>query len=258
MTEILVTLSDLTIPLALRYPETARFFPPYDPAAERAAIPPACMSDPEWRDFLALGMADDAHSESNGLTGKCSDVLIPFDRAIFHAVALRWRGFAWLIVATSGVGKSTQYRMLDRLRPGEFTMICGDRPVLDFRGEQVVVWPSPWNGKECWQGAPASPLAGIIFLQRGEKNSLAALSEREAILRAYPAWVYNAVDAAAVEKVAAFETKLLSSVPLWLLTAATVPASAQPDVSASTQLLLDSVFTEAILPRSGRACALHG
>ena len=223
MTEILVTLSDLTIPLSLRYPETAQFFPPFDPTAERAPVTPEFMSDPEWQDFLDLGMADDAHSECNALTGKCSDALIPFDRAIFHAVALRWRGYAWLIVAKSGVGKSTHYRKLKELRPDEFSMICGDRPVLDFRGEQIMVWPSPWNGKEDWGGAPASPLAGIIFLERGGENKLVALSEREAILRAYVAWVYNAKTAAAVEKIAEFETKLLTAVPLWHLTAVTVP-----------------------------------
>ena len=223
MKQIFVTLAGLTIPLALRYPETAQFFPPADPSAECATVDPAYMSDDEWQDFLALGMLNDAHSESNALTGKCSDVLIPFGRALFHAVALRWRGFAWLIVAASGVGKTTQFRTLDALRLGEFSMICGDRPVLDFRGDRVLVWPSPWDGKEHLHGAPASPLAGIIFLERGEQNKLVALTEREAILRAYPAWIYNAKDASAVEKIAAFETRLLQSVPIWLLTAATVP-----------------------------------
>ena len=248
-------------------------------------------------------MPDSPESEYSILSGACSDVLIPFDRALFHAVALRWRGFAWLIVAASGVGKTTQFRTLDALRPGEFSMICGDRPVLDFRGDRVLVWPSPWDGKEHLHGAPASPLAGIIFLERGEQNKLVALTEREAILRAYPAWIYNAKDASAVEKIAAFETKLLTSVPLWRLTVATVPhphpeslplegkgdraavdevppvlrptspvkpsprgeggtrsvtnevlsddcsLPPLPDVSASAKLLLDSVFTEAILPR---------
>ena len=38
MKQILVTLTDLTVPLALRFPETARYFPPHDPDAPRAAI----------------------------------------------------------------------------------------------------------------------------------------------------------------------------------------------------------------------------
>ena len=299
---IYLTLSELTLPVDLRYAETARFFSAPDLSAPTAGITPAAISDWELAEALRLGMPDSPESEYSILSGACSDVLIPFDRALFHAVALRWRGFAWLIVAASGVGKTTQFRTLDALRPGEFSMICGDRPVLDFRGDRVLVWPSPWDGKEHLHGAPPSPLAGIIFLERGEKNNLVALTEREAILRAYPAWIYNAKDASAVEKIAAFETKLLTSVPLWRLTVATVPHPPHeslplagkgdraavdevppvlrtspvkpsprgeggtrsvtnevlsddcslpplPDVSASAKLLLDSVFTEAILPR---------
>ena len=223
MKQILVTLTDLTVPLALRFPETARYFPPHDPDAPRAAIEPASISDDEWRDFRAIGLTDDPRSECNALSGKATDVLAQFGRAVIHGVALRWHGFAWLLVAHSGVGKTTQYRCLEALRPGEFTVICGDRPILDFRGERVMVWPSPWNGKEGWHGAPASPLAGIIFLERGEEDRLRALTEREAILRTFTAWAYSAADAKTIEALAAFETKLLQSVPLWLLTVKTVP-----------------------------------
>lgn len=305
MKQILVTLTDLTVPLALRFPETARYFPPHDPDAPRAAIEPASISDDEWRDFRAIGLTDDPRSECNALSGKATDVLAQFGRAVIHGVALRWHGFAWLLVAHSGVGKTTQYRCLEALRPGEFTVICGDRPILDFRAERVMVWPSPWNGKEGWHGAPASPLAGVIFLERGEENRLHALTEREAILRTFTTWAYSAADAATIEKLAAFETRLLQSVPLWLLTVKTVipengipahptqsglnnltapahsaPASRPPqdapsdarstfggdagaagrgdhpvlpplpDISAASELLLDAVFTDAILPRN--------
>ncbi len=190
----------------------------------------------EWRETTAAGMPENDYTEYTVLTAFVSDALLDADRVIFHGVALRWRDQAYLITAPSGVGKSTQFKHLNALRPGEFSVICGDRPVVSFQDSEIMVHPSPWNGKESWCGAAPAPLGGIILLRRGEENRLEAAAPKEIALEIFAQFIQSCREADKVRKVAELETKMLESVPLWRLTTHMVPDS--------TELLLESVFTE--------------
>ena len=130
--QIFVTLANITLSCRLRYPETAGYFQKPGPDASCVGTGSVCLSDDDWDFFLHDGAMDAPHTEYSLLTAPLSDALMEFDRFIFHAVALRWRDRAWLIAAPSGVGKSTQARALQQLRPGEFSVISGDRPILEF------------------------------------------------------------------------------------------------------------------------------
>ena len=293
--EIAVTLAGLTFSCRLRYPESARYFQKPDPGAPRVGTGSVSMSKEDWQFFVADGAEESPFSEYSLLCFNFSDALLPYDRVLVHGVALRWRDRAYLICADSGVGKSTQARCLRDLRPGEFSIICGDRPALEFRpcapvgadahigpsaspachserseesasppchserGEEsvspvqslpprgkvsrpeavtdegpILVHPSPWNGKENWHGAPAAPLAGLILLERGEENRLVSLTDREAALPMYSHLIQTGCEPENIRRVAALETRLLQSVPIWKLTTFRVPDS--------TRLLLDAVF----------------
>ena len=228
-----VTLARLTLPCALQYPEAA-VFPAPDPTAPRAEIDPVCLSPEDWAYYTARGFDASPQAEYSLLTAAFSDALMDFDRLIIHGVALCWRDRAWLICAPSGVGKSTQARWLQTLRPGEFAVISGDRPILSFHDNEIMVHPSPWNGKEDWYGAEAAPLAGIILLQRGEENRLEALKPRKAAVSVYTQLIQTAAREKKIRQAAELTNRLLRTVPVWRLT------SRQPP--ASTQLLLDQVF----------------
>ncbi len=242
MTNFIITLAGHSLPISARYADTARCFPAPDPDAPLAAIPPIALSDADWEESLRLGMPDNAHTEYSTLTANCSDALLAFDCVILHAAALRWQDRAWLIVAPSGVGKSTQTKTLQELLPGQVTVICGDRPVLVRRGSEIWVHPSPWNGKEDWHGAEAAPLGGLILLKRGAENRLYALNEQEAILPLYAAFIQTYATTETVAQVAAFEDALLRAVPTWLLVSNTVPDS--------TRCLVDGIFSSSELQGS--------
>ena len=295
-----------------RFAETARYFQSAPDASEPASSELISLAPEDWKELAREGIEASAYIEYTVLTPYVSDALLPFDCVVLHAVALRWRGRAYLICAKSGVGKSTQARWLRELRPGEFDVICGDRPILEFcqpdpvaahsvrhlpapagvdahvgpsaspvqslplegkvspkatdevvprRASNVtapvgrpdprppspvgadahigpppiLVHPSPWNGKENWHGAPAAPLAGLILLERGERNRLVSLRPREAALETYPHFLQSGRDEKNLCRVAELETRLLSAVPIWRLTTREVPAS--------TELLLEAVFS---------------
>ena len=198
--------------------------------------PTVRIEEEDWEYYTKLGRSRCAENERTFLTAHCSAALLRYNCAILHGVALRWRDRSYLICAGSGIGKSTQARFLQELRPGEFGIICGDRPVLEFQEKEIYVHPSPWNGKENWHGADAAPLSGVILLERGEKNRLALLSEPADMLPLYTYFIQTAATEESVRRVAALTTGVLKSVPVWKLTSFQVPDS--------TKLLLEAVFPQ--------------
>lgn len=235
MTDFTVTLAGRSFRVSARYAETASYFPAPDPEAPLVPGAPVSIPETDWQEYLQSGMEDCAHTEYSMLTAHCSDALLAFDCVILHAAALRWRDRSWLIIAPSGVGKSTQTRNLQSLLPGEVSVICGDRPVLERCGGAFRVHPSPWNGKENWHGAEAAPLGGLILLRRGPENRLYALREDEAILNLYVAFIQTSASVEAVTKVADLEDGVLRAVPTWLLVSDTVPDS--------TRCLVEGIFS---------------
>lgn len=162
-----VSLAGLTFPCRFRYPETARYFLAPDPAATRVGGEPVCLSEADWQFFISDGAEESPHSEYSLLCFPFSDALLAYDRVLIHAVALRWRDEAYLICAPSGTGKSTQARFLQQLRPGEFSVICGDRPALQFCQCAPVGRPDPRPpqdtspiGEAYRGGRPAQPVEG--------------------------------------------------------------------------------------------------
>ena len=243
-----VALAGVHLPCALQFPELAQRLSavPLDPKACPAN--PVHVPAPHWTYFQKLGAEINADGEFAVICCYFSEALMEYDRMLFHSVAMRWHDKAYLIAAPSGVGKSTQARHLQALRPGEFSVICGDRPVLQFCPSvnapanvesSVIVHPSFWNGKEGWHGADAAPLAGIILLERGEKNSICAVTPKEIAIPIY-AQAYQSYSKANIAKRSAeMVTRLLGMVPLWKLTTYMVPAS--------TELLLETVFSSSAM-----------
>lgn len=220
-----VALGGLALRLKLHFEEAAAFFAPW--VSGDAPVCEVAVSDSEFSYVRErMGVAFDAHSEASILTASCSDALLPFDRCLIHAVALRFRDQAWLIAAPSGVGKSTQARVLQELWPGEFSVICGDRPVLQLTADgDVMVYPSPWNGKENWYGAAAAPLAGIVFLQRGDYDDAYEIKRRDAVIPCLQAMIHSGVSEDIIRRVASFTDQLLRRVPVYRLQSENVPGS---------------------------------
>ena len=260
MKEFFLRLAGVTLPCSVRYEDTIAYFKAFGDVPEEGGDHPAApasgtdrrqpgasaeetvsrptrpvhIPDRDWEEYLSQNMAACAHTEYSMLAPYFSDELLKHDRVVIHAAAVRWNDRAYLICAASGTGKSTQASMLQSLHPGEFSVICGDRPILQFHEKEIWVHPSPWNGKENWYGAEAAPLAGLVLLERGEQNSICALSNRDAALPFYMQFIQTYWRIENICKIAELETRLLQAVPAWKLTTYQVPDS--------TKLLLETIF----------------
>lgn len=155
-------------------------------------------------------------AESKSLLGLISDELLPHNRLLFHSAAILWHGKAWLITAPSGTGKTTQYRNLKKLYKDEIQIICGDNPVLHFRPDDtIMVYPSPWNGKENYGGDAEAPLAGIVWLAQSQENEIKRLAPKDAVVPIFHEINTYSRTPELVDQMFWLEEKMITSVPVW-------------------------------------------
>lgn len=187
---------------------------------------PARINEQYWNDILSRGFEDCLRTEISHLAAPVSELLLQYNCCLIHAAAVVFRKKAWLIVAPSGTGKSTQVRLLQKLFPGKFAVLCGDRPGLEFqKSGDIIVHPTPWNGKEDWHGAPATSLGGVILLSRDEKDEVMQVRGIEAGVLIYPAMIQSGFSKESVIKMAELTTIIAEKVPVLRLKDHTIPES---------------------------------
>ncbi len=159
----------------------------------------------------------DSVLEYDMLVKRVSDHLLKHNAFIFHGVAFLWRGKAYIFTAPSGTGKTTQYRRWRELYGDEIRILNGDKPALRF-DEQVLVYPSPWHGKEGYaRGFDPIPLNGIIFLEQGKENIIRKMLPEEAGIPLFTQLLFTAADEKLVKQGAGLIDRLAGAVPVWKL-----------------------------------------
>ena len=223
---------------AFRYPKTSEYF--------RSWLVPVpgeeydVMVTPEQiqraYELMQMGNAED-YAEYKALIGPASHYLLRFGCCIFHSVAFRWKGRAWLLAAPSGTGKSTQFFNWRRLFPGEIFMICGDMPVLETREEDSVwVHPTHWNGKESIGSTSTAPLGGIIVLEQGRENRIERLTSHQALIPVLNQFCGIPETEEDILKMFGILDRMLRGYPVWKLT--------NLGDDASTKLLRETIAKE--------------
>ena len=220
----------IVVPYSLRFEEGYKYFKSFgtEEAEQDKNLPFARIGDFYWNDLLSRGFENSSVTEVSHLAAPVSEYLLAYHCCLIHAVAFSFRGQAWLIVAPSGTGKSTQVCTLMQNWPEEVSVICGDRPALEFVDDKTVqVHPTPWNGKENWFGAPSAPLKGLIVLKRGDQDDATPLRPAQAVLEVYSAMIQSSCDAAVVHQICACTDQLMKNASIWKLQSNTIDGAAQ-------------------------------
>ncbi len=85
----------------------------------------------------------------------------------------------------SGTGKTTHVKLWcdhfgDRAR-----IVNGDKPILRFSGNELIAYGTPWCGKEGYNINTSTPIQGMCFIERSEKNSIRIMNSTEIISKIF-------------------------------------------------------------------------
>lgn len=102
-----------------------------------------------------------------------------------HASVVSKDGYAYLFLAKSGTGKSTQSRMWLESIPGT-ELVNDDNPIVRvFPDGNVRVYGSPWSGKTpCYRNVEY-PVGGFVRIRRAAFNKCTRLSNIEGYALVY-------------------------------------------------------------------------
>ena len=121
------------------------------------------------------------NEEISALYRKIANIFVEQNIAVLHGSSFKVGNAAFLIAAKSGTGKSTHTNLLKQLLEEKMEYINDDKPLLKVTDKELVIFGSPWNGKEKRGNNTFGNLKAIIFLNRGETNSYRKLDDKEEV-----------------------------------------------------------------------------
>ena len=110
---------------------------------------------------------------------KIAEAMLRWDTFLIHGAAVALDGAVYLFTAGSGTGKSTHAGLWLCQFPGAF-ILNGDKPLVQVTDAGVILYGTPWAGKEGLQRNLGLPLKAVCLLERGTCNSITPISFREA------------------------------------------------------------------------------
>lgn len=143
---------------------------------------------------------------------------IPLFGAIYmHASVVALDGEAYAFAARSGVGKSTHSALWLRHFGERAFVVNGDKPLLRFSGGKLLVYGTPWCGKEGMHTNTAVPLKAICFIERGKVNGIRRADADEALGRIFKQILVPREE----RRLSAFMEvldRVMSEIPMYVLT----------------------------------------
>lgn len=133
----------------------------------------------DWSEFsVCYEAAEDNEAYLFGMVGVLFSMGVLYrDACVFHGVAMNYDGKGILVMAPSGVGKSTHTNRWEAMHLAE--IINGDRCLCRKEDGQWFVYGMPWAGSsgKCLQ--KKVPVSWIIQLKRGNENRVEQISAFE-------------------------------------------------------------------------------
>ena len=121
-----------------------------------------------------------ANEEISALYRKIANIFIENDVMIAHGSSFKVNNCGFLVTARSGVGKSTHVNLLERYIGDDFKYINDDKPLVKVN-DDIIIYSSPWNGKERRGSNTKAPLKAVFFLNRSLDNTYKPIINKEEI-----------------------------------------------------------------------------
>lgn len=124
-------------------------------------------------------------AEEFSYAGKFCKSIIKYNAMLIHSSAIEYNGKAYLFSANSGVGKSTHTALWRKAFGNEVKMINDDKPVVRIFDGKAIAYGTPFDGGSGIANNISAPLGAVVFIERGESNSIRKAETPEIIKRLY-------------------------------------------------------------------------
>ena len=210
-----------------RYDETVKLAKPFEYEGERETDISLSVSDEELENLqkkMVEGTTVGA-TENFLLSSVFMRKAITRGVMLLHASALVVDGGAYLFSAQSGVGKSTHTRLWLSEFGDAVHILNDDKPVLKIGGDSVTVCGTPFDGGSGIALNESCPLRAIIFLERGERNSVSRPDKKRILRELYFATAHRVGRVSAEAMLDNFE-RLMALTEFYVLTCNMEPEAA--------------------------------
>ena len=99
---------------------------------------------------------------------------------LLHSSCVVYEGKSYLFSANSGTGKSTHTQLWLK-RFSDAKIINDDKPAVLIEEDGIYAYGTPFSGKTNLNINEKYPIKGIVFLNRGEVNTIDYMNSKEAI-----------------------------------------------------------------------------
>ncbi|MBR4711030.1 MAG: hypothetical protein IKP10_03290 [Clostridia bacterium] len=105
--------------------------------------------------------------ESTAVHRKTAEAMAAFGILVMHGAVIATDRLGYMITAPSGTGKTTRLSLWADHIPGT-VIVNGDKPMIRVSDDDVLVFGTPWCGKEGWNTDISVPLRAIFLLERAD------------------------------------------------------------------------------------------
>lgn len=146
----------------------------------------------------------------------CPEQALLAHQALFvHAAVINWNGHGILFTGPSGVGKSTQATLWERLESAQ--ILNGDRGIIRLQDSCPLVYGSPYAGTSGIYIDGYAPVRCIVVLSQSTENSLRPLGPREAFMALYQQCTVQPWDPWYVEQLSSLLQQIVAQVQVYHL-----------------------------------------
>lgn len=125
-------------------------------------------------------LLSDSEAENIAVRNRVSESIIDYNGFQIHGAAIAVDNQCYIFTADSGIGKTTHIKLWLKHLKNAF-VVNGDHPIIRTE-PNLLVYGSPWCGKEKMNKNVAVPLKAIIIMERDSRNEITEIGLNEAVI----------------------------------------------------------------------------
>lgn len=182
-----IIIADIITELHPKYEETIKLAEPFIYQGKCNTDVQLNISDKYLNNLMSRAAENISIGEMENFAFSCefNRKAINYNTMLVHSSALVYDGGAYLFSADSGVGKSTHTRLWLKAFGDKVHIVNDDKPVVRLYNDHAQAFGTPFDGGSGIAHNENYPLKAIIFVERGEKNSVRIPTSREIIQKLY-------------------------------------------------------------------------